>query len=129
MSAQMPSRDGGAAPVPPAAPWWVVCLCAEWCNVCRGIRPAFDALAADWPRLRFAWVDVEDEEDLVGELDIETFPTLLIGNAAEVRFFGPVQPQAAVLSRMLAGLTGDDGAGLDDADALALLQRIIASRA
>lgn len=122
------SSDGGARGVPGVVSWWVVCLCAEWCNVCRAIRPGFDALAIDWPQTRFTWVDVEDEENIVGDLDIETFPTMLIGNAGEVRFLGPIQPQMAVLSRMLAGLTAEDGVALDDPQALALLRRIIASR-
>ncbi len=28
--------------------------------------------------MRFAWVDIEDESELVGDLDIEDFPTLLL---------------------------------------------------
>lgn len=108
--------------------WWVVCLCAQWCNVCRGLRAAFDALAADTPHVHFAWVDVEDEEALVGDLDIETFPTLLMGSAAELRFAGPVQPQGQVITRLIAGLLGPGGVALDDEETLALLRRVIASR-
>lgn len=108
--------------------WWILCLCAEWCNVCRALHPDFEALSADWPQIRFAWVDVEDEETLVEELEIETFPTMLIGNADEVRFLGPVQPRAEVLARLLAGLTSDDGVALDDPAALAALQAVILSR-
>lgn len=109
--------------------WWVVCLCAQWCNVCRGLRATFDALALDAPGVRFAWVDVEDEEALVGDLDIETFPTLLMGSAAELRFAGPVQPQGPVIARLMAGLLSPGAAALDDEEALALLRRVIASRA
>ena len=108
--------------------WWMLCLCAEWCNVCRALRPEFESLATDWPHIRFAWVDVEDEEALVVELEIETFPTLLIGDADEVRFLGPVQPRAQVLARLLAGLTSGDGVALDDSLALAALKAVIQSR-
>lgn len=107
---------------------WVVCLCAEWCNVCRGLRQGFEALAADAPGVHFAWVDVEDEEALVGDFEVETFPTLLMGSGAELRFAGPVQPQAPVIARLMAGLLGPGGAALDNGEALAVLQRVIASR-
>lgn len=124
-----PPDRGVSGAAPAGAPtWWVVCLCAQWCNVCRAIHPEFDALAAQSPGVAFTWVDVEDEEELVGDLDIETFPTVLIGSAHEVRFFGAVQPQAAVLARMVGGLTGDSGTPVSDPQALALLGRIIASR-
>ena len=91
-------------PVP--ATWWVVCLCAAWCNVCRDYRAVVDALALQHPQARFVWVDVEDEEEVAGELDVETFPTLLLADGRHARFLGPLLPQAGVLARMLASLQG-----------------------
>ena len=32
-------------PDAPAPQWWVVCLCAGWCGVCREYRSGFEALA------------------------------------------------------------------------------------
>lgn len=92
--------------------WWVVALCAEWCNVCREWRAAFNEAAASRPDLNFAWVDIEDEADAMGDVDIETFPTVLIGRDAEALFLGPVQPSPAQLVRLLASLkhTGTDEA-------------------
>ena len=81
--------------------WWVVCLCAGWCGVCREYQPLFGALAVQHPGIRFQWVDVEDESDVVGDLDIETFPTLLIANEAGARFFSPLAPHIAVLDRLI----------------------------
>lgn len=109
-------------------PWWVICLCAQWCKVCRGLREDFDALAAATPEVRFAWVDVEDEEALVGDMDIETFPTLLMGSPAQLRFAGPAQPQTAVIVRLMTGVLGSAGVPLDDDEALAVLRRVVASR-
>jgi len=81
---------------PTAAPaphdWWVICLCAEWCSVCREWRDLFEQLAAAHPQLHFAWVDVEDEAQAMGDVDIETFPTILVTQGDSPRFFGPVQP-------------------------------------
>ena len=110
-------------------PWWVVCLCAQWCGVCREYRSAFEALARDWPQLRFEWVDVEDEEDLVGDVDVETFPTILITDGAVARFLGTVLPQPQVVGRMLQSLRADPGAPAADAQAQALFKRIAAAKA
>ena len=83
---------------------WVVCLCAQWCGLCRDYRAVVAGMAALYPALRFAWLDVEDQADLVGDVDVETFPTLLIADAQGVWFFGPLPPQPQNLSRLLDSL-------------------------
>ena len=85
----------------------VVCLCAAWCGTCRDYRATFDAAAGRHPTLRFSWIDIEDEAELVGDLDVETFPTLLVADPASVRFFGPLLPQPDHLRRLLASLQAD----------------------
>ena len=47
--------------------WRVICLCAQWCGVCRDWRALFDEAAKAHPGLRFAWVDVEDEAQAMGK--------------------------------------------------------------
>lgn len=89
--------------------WWVACLCAAWCGVCRDFQPLFTAQARANPGLRFAWVDVEDEDDTMGEVDIETFPTLLVARGEEVYFFAPVPPIASQFTRLLARLQAQQG--------------------
>ena len=115
-----PNADNTAA-------WWVICLCAEWCGACREWRDTFTQVAAAHPQLRFAWVDVEDEADAMGDIDIETFPTVLIARGHEPLFLGPVQPSGAQLARLIASLR-DDGppsASLPGA-ATALMRRLAA---
>ncbi len=90
---------------PPARPrWLVVCLCAEWCGTCREYRAPLKAVAADFPDHAFAWIDVEDDVEVAGEIDIETFPTLLVLNGAEVLFYGPVLPGEESLRRLFRAL-------------------------
>ena len=98
METSLPSQPGAADA------WRVICLCAAWCGVCRDWTPVFEQLAATHPQVRFAWVDVEDEADAMGDVDIETFPTLLVAQGARARFFGPVQPSPMQVSRLLEGL-------------------------
>ena len=88
----------------PAPAWWVICLCAEWCGACREWRDTFTQVAAAHPQLRFAWVDVEDEAEAMGDIDIETFPTVLIAREQQPLFLGPVQPSGAQLARLIASL-------------------------
>lgn len=120
------SMDSGAGQAAQGQEWWVVCLCAQWCGVCREYRPTFEALAR--PGLRLAWVDVEDEEDIVGDLDVETFPTVLIGGGGRARFFGTVLPQPGVLTRLIDSLRETPDAAPADPDAQRLLESIMASR-
>ena len=91
-----------------SAPWRVICLCAGWCGVCRDWQPLFEGQARAHPHVRFAWVDVEDEAQAMGEMDVETFPTLLIARGHEARFLGPVPPSAPQLARLLASLQDAD---------------------
>ncbi|MBE7366963.1 thioredoxin family protein [Ramlibacter pallidus] len=84
--------------------WWVACLCAAWCGVCREWLPLFTAQARAFPHMKFAWVDVEDEDEAMGDVDIETFPTLLVARGGDVLFLGPIPPSATQFARMLATL-------------------------
>lgn len=104
---------------------WVACLCAQWCGVCRDWRAAFEEQARAHPGLRFAWVDVEDEADAMGEVDIETFPSLLVARGDTPLFLGPIPPSGAGLARLLAILTAQPGPGPGiGADAGPLLHRL-----
>jgi thioredoxin 1 len=111
--------------LPPPDAWQVICLCAAWCSACREWRVPFDAAAAAHPKLRFAWVDIEDEADALGEVDVETFPTMLIAHGGQPRFYGPVLPSRGQLDRLLARLMADAGASaVVPAEAAPLLQRL-----
>lgn len=69
----------------------VACLCADWCHICNDYRSTFDALAAAFDEpIQFVWVDIEEHESLLGPLDVENFPTLMIGKAGALMFCGPV---------------------------------------
>lgn len=110
-----------------SATWQVVCLCAAWCGVCRQYESEFLAIQAAFPQIRFVWVDVEDQEEIMGDVDVETFPTLLIGQGAEPLFFGPVLPQVKVLERLLASLLqAPQKASSMSPEAVPLWQRITA---
>ncbi len=88
----------------------MICLCAAWCGVCRDWQPALREMQSARPDLRFAWIDVEDEDEAMGDVDIETFPTVLIARDGQARFLGPVAPSAKGLAALLASLQARPGA-------------------
>jgi thioredoxin 1 len=115
-----------STPLAPTAPAvLVVCLCAQWCNVCRDYGGVFDGQAAAFAgQARFAWLDVEDEDALMGPVEVENFPTLLIGGPAGALFLGPLPPQAGTLARLVQSAVAADLPALPDAQAQALMQRV-----
>lgn len=128
--AALPESTPSSSPAVPApSGWWAVCLCAAWCGTCGVYRPLFDALAREHPDVHFEWVDIEDDSDLAGDLDVETFPTLLIADGERALFLGPLLPQAPVLARLLTSLQsaapGGAGAG---GEAQEVFERVRAAR-
>lgn len=102
--------------------WIIACLCAAWCDVCNQYRPGFEELAKRHPDKHFIWIDIEDQADVVGELDVENFPTLLIQRANTVAFFGTVQPEPHQAHRLVLALAEKTDAELN-AEAQSTAQR------
>ncbi len=95
----------------------VACLCAAWCGSCRDYRPTFDALAAEFAgQADFTWVDVEDEADRLGDLDVENFPTLLLARGDVLQFVGPVAPHHATAARLIRSALAGEGGPADHGD-------------
>lgn len=108
----------------PSPRWQVFSLCAQWCGTCRDWRGALAQEAALHPQVDFFWVDIEDEADAVGDLDIETFPTLLIAQGEQPRFLGTVLPSAPAVGKLLQTLREDPAAGRCPPEAGPLLARL-----
>ncbi|MEN9373700.1 MAG: hypothetical protein RIR79_1252 [Pseudomonadota bacterium] len=114
----------------------VYCLCADWCRTCDAYRETFDALAQEWAGLaRWVWVDIEENADAMGDVDVENFPTLLIANTfthtlvdtPQVYFFGAVSPHAGVASRLLEQMVKGQNPPLSQPQWTALCERLMQS--
>lgn len=90
----------------------VACLCAAWCGTCGEFRGRFAQLAARFPALQFVWIDVEDQAAVVGDLDIDNFPTLLIQQNDVVSFFGTILPDMHLAERLLQSILEQSTAAL-----------------
>jgi thioredoxin reductase (NADPH) len=87
-------------------------LCAAWCTTCREFRVVCERVAASRPELSLVWVDIEDDAELLGDVDVETFPTFAIFEGDALRHYGALLPRADLLERLLGDL---DAATSNDA--------------
>ncbi len=108
----------------PAVPaLYVACLCAAWCRTCDAYAAVFEravaALRAPSHVVTSRWIDIEDEAALVGDFDVETFPTLVVADDRRVLFAGPLTPQPETAQRVLqaAADAARDGAAVPPAAA------------
>lgn len=77
----------------------VVCLCAAWCHVCRDYGAVF--ASAFGPEVTTHWIDIEEQTELMGEYEVEQFPTVLVFDVERTYFAGPVRADALTLGRLL----------------------------
>lgn len=113
----------GAAPA--TARRLIACFCADWCDTCRAYLPALEALSEKYPEDCFAWIDIEDQPEFLGDVDVENFPTLLVMEGSRTIFFGPMLPHIGHLDRLLAQPPADANVSHDLPDVRALLQQAV----
>ncbi|WP_407926774.1 thioredoxin family protein [Advenella mandrilli] len=90
--------------------WLIACYCAQWCDTCKEYFNAFTELSHRFPQHLFVWVDIEEEPDLLDDIDIENFPTLLIQIEGKNHFFGTLLPYISHLERILQNIRPDSPA-------------------
>ncbi|MFT3956097.1 MAG: thioredoxin family protein [Piscinibacter sp.] len=111
------------------APFLVACLCAAWCRTCDEYRATFEALQRQFgEQARFRWVDIEDDEDALGSLDVVDFPTLLVAEGDTIHFAGPVLPHAQAARQLIERALRHELAPVADAALAGLPGRIAALR-
>ena len=64
-------------------------------------------LAAEHPDRSFVWLDVEDDADLAGDINVENFPTLAVFRRDRLVHFGVSLPQGGIVTRLLSYLDAD----------------------
>lgn len=82
----------------------VVCYCAAWCDTCTQYRQPFEALAERLTDCTFIWIDIEECPELLGDEDIENFPTILLQDDRGTLFFGTQLPHIQHLERLIQSI-------------------------
>ncbi|MDN5843129.1 MAG: thioredoxin family protein [Alcaligenaceae bacterium] len=84
----------------------VACYCAGWCDACTQYRGLFEALAQRMPSHTFVWIDIEENPELLGDEDVENFPTILLQDDRGTLFFGTQLPHIQHLERLIQSVGG-----------------------
>ena len=82
-------------------PLVVISLCAAWCHTCGEFREAFERIAVERGDVQFVWLDIEDDHEICGDIDVENFPTLAVFRGDVPVHFGVSIPQEATLARLI----------------------------
>lgn len=86
----------------------IVCYCAQWCDTCKKYQDDFERLADQCPQHAFVWIDIEENPELLGDEDVENFPTLLIQDRQKNLFFGTLLPYISHLERLIGQFENTD---------------------
>lgn len=79
----------------------VVALCAAWCDSCAEFRATQERIAQARPDILFVWLDIEDDSEICGDIDVENFPTLAIFRGEQLLHYGVSLPLQGAVSRLI----------------------------
>ncbi len=86
----------------PSDTYLIVCYCAEWCRTCEAFKTAFATLSSEYnEQYAFVYIDVEDHYEMLGDEDIDNFPTILIQRGETNHYFGEILPYASHLKQLI----------------------------
>lgn len=94
-------------------PLVVISLCAAWCHTCAEFREAFERIADERANARFVWLDIEDDHEICGDIDVDSFPTLAVFRGDVPLHFGVSTPQEAAVARLIDELASRTAFALD----------------
>jgi len=83
------------------SPLVVVSLCAAWCHTCGEFREALERIAAPRGNVQFVWLDIEDDHEICGDIDVEDFPTLAVFRGDIPVHYGVSLPQEGTVARLI----------------------------
>jgi thioredoxin 1 len=110
------------------SPLVVVALCAAWCDTCNEFRASFERLAAARPHIVFVWLDIEDDSDVCGDIEVENFPTLAIYRGDALLHFGISLPLQNTITRLVDEMSHRAPVGSDAPGAVVNLPQALRAR-
>ena len=79
----------------------VIALCAAWCDTCGEVSATLERIAEARPDMLFFWLDIEDDSEICGDIDVENFPTLAIFRGERLLHYGVSLPSEGTVRRLV----------------------------
>ena len=86
----------------------IVDFWATWCGPCKGFAPVYEELSEKYPDIVFAKINTEEEQQLAGEFQIRSIPTLMIFREQIILFSQPGALQGSQLEQVIEQAQGLD---------------------
>lgn len=57
---------------------------AEWCGPCKSMHPIFESLSKTYPNVKFARVDVDQNQNISRKYAVQSIPTFIMFKSGQI---------------------------------------------
>ena len=57
---------------------------AEWCGPCKMMHPVFESLSKKYPKIKFARVNVDNNQNIAMRVGVQSIPTFIMFKSGKI---------------------------------------------